>query len=58
MLTTWATTDLVGLEHQIQLKGEEKLAILIEKDFKCLQERPGEDEEDMFPNPDEGILKC
>ncbi len=58
MLTTWATTNQVGLEHQIKLEGEEQLSILIEKDFKCLQDRANEDESDMFPNPDEGILKC
>jgi len=58
MLATWASTNLVGLEHQIKLEGEERLSILIEKDFKCLQERPGEDESDMFPNPDEGNLTC
>ena len=58
MLTTWATTNQVGLEHQIKLSEGQQLSVLIEKDFKCLQERSGEDESDMFPNPDEGILKC
>ncbi len=58
LLATWATTNQVGLEHQIKLNETEQLSILIEKDFKCLQERSNEDESDMFPNPDEGTLKC
>lgn len=49
LATTWATTDQVGLKHNQALDGENSLRILIEKDFKCLTVRPGED--DNFPNP-------
>ncbi|WP_162052923.1 DUF7009 family protein [Pontibacter pamirensis] len=47
----WAQTDRVGLEDQMPLGEGRHLYILIEKDFKCLQERPREDESDAFPNP-------
>jgi hypothetical protein len=47
----WAETDEVGIEGTAG-----KVSILIEKDFKCLTPRAGEDESDTFPNPAEG--KC
>ena len=43
----WATTDLVGFQSE----QNEIPFILIEKDFKCLTDRPLEDESDLFPNP-------
>lgn len=54
MGNTWATSEQeVGLEHISRFATGEggSLRILIEKDFKCLAERPGEDESDNFPNP-------
>ncbi|WP_224999100.1 hypothetical protein [Cesiribacter sp. SM1] len=50
----WAGTNKVGIEANMPLINGEHLYILIEKDFKCLQERPNEDESDAFPNPVEG----
>lgn len=50
----WAGSKKVGIEAQMPLANGEQLHILIEKDFKCLQERPNEDESDAFPNPVEG----
>jgi hypothetical protein len=47
----WATTDLVGMESEMDLGDGNSLRILVEKDFKCLTERAGEDESDNFPNP-------
>lgn len=54
---TWANSEKeVGMEHLIRFPAsEEPLRILIEKDFKCLANRPGEDESDNFPNPN---LSC
>ncbi len=56
---TWATSEQeVGLEHisRFDSTGDGgSLRILIEKDFKCLAERPSEDESDNFPNPN---LSC
>ena len=47
----WCTSETVSI-------GAENggLRILVEKDFACLNPRAGEDESDMFPNPEIG--KC
>lgn len=42
----WASSERVGIEGT---QGE--VAILIEKDFACLNPGRGEDESNMFPNP-------
>lgn len=54
---TWAGSEQeVGMEQLVRFDGHGgSLRILIEKDFKCLAERPGEDESDNFPNPN---LSC
>ncbi|HFA49198.1 MAG TPA: hypothetical protein ENJ95_09290 [Bacteroidetes bacterium] len=49
----WAASSEVALEKE-QLAGNgNTLRILVEKDFKCLTKRKGEDESDHFPNPAE-----
>lgn len=48
----WAASEQVSIEGEQPLEGGEILRILVEKDFACLQPRPGEDESDMFPNPE------
>lgn len=47
----WASTPQVGLEGCQAVAEGELLRILVEKDFKCLEPRPGENEADRFPNP-------
>jgi 3-methyladenine DNA glycosylase Mpg len=42
----WTASDEVGIES----KGE--LAILVEKDWSCLEPREGEDDGDAFPHPE------
>ena len=54
----WATTDKIEIANSIELENNEQLEISIEKDFKCLTERPKEDESDMYPNPLEKHAKC
>lgn len=54
----WVISNQISLEKYLPISGNEKLKILIEKDFKCLKERPGEDESDLFPNPEEGLSHC
>jgi hypothetical protein len=44
----WADSEEIGVEADL-----DGLRVLIEKDFACLKPRPGEDESDMFPNPDQ-----
>ncbi len=58
VINDWATTNKISIENTIELKNGKQLEISIEKDFKCLTERPKEDETDMFPNPLEKHAKC
>ena len=48
---TWIWSNRIGFEQDVTVDGE-SIHILVEKDFKCLEERPGED--DLFPNPNAG----
>lgn len=50
----WIHSDQVGMTRNVSLESDEPLIILVEKDFQCLHERPGEDERDAFPNPKAG----
>lgn len=49
----WVSTEQVGIEGVQEIGGNAQLKILVEKDFKCLNARAGEDEGDRFPNPAE-----
>ena len=49
----WGATDQVGIAEDISLGSFGSLALLIEKDFACL-DRTEEDNEDTFPNPNAG----
>ncbi len=51
----WANSEKVGIEHETAFGKGQLLRILVEKDFKCLTERSGENESDHFPNPNQ---KC
>ena len=53
LASAWGTTDQVGIAEDIGLGNLGSLAILIEKDFACL-DRSEEDKEDTFPNPNAG----
>ena len=50
----WANSEQVGLSREQPTGSGLSLAILIEKDFRCLTPRPGEDQSDSFPNPAQG----
>ncbi|MBL6448015.1 hypothetical protein JMN32_16985 [Fulvivirga sp. 29W222] len=47
----WVSSNQVGFEAEQPLKDGDKLHILVEKDFQCLNPRRGEDESDLFDNP-------
>jgi hypothetical protein len=49
----WGTTDQVGIAEDIDLGALGSLALLIEKDFACL-DRSDEDDHDTFANPHAG----
>lgn len=51
LVADWANTDKVSLEYFVENGTDNKLKLLVEKDFKCLTDRPGEDESDLFTNP-------
>jgi len=52
-VNAWGTTDQVGIAEDISLGSLGSLALLIEKDFACL-DRNEKDNEDTFPNPNAG----
>lgn len=58
VVLAWVTTEQVSIEGEQVLDDGEKLAILVEKDFACLAPRPGEDESDMYANPDVDTAEC
>ena len=49
---SWAQSDEVGIEADQQLgDGNGALQILIEKDFACLNPRPGNEDANAYPHP-------
>jgi len=56
-VVSWHGSDQVGITADIDLEQGRKLSILIEKDFRCIDERPDEDQSDTFANP-LGALSC
>lgn len=43
----WDKNDVTGFD----VTDEDGLLILVEKDFQCLKPREGEDESNLYPNP-------
>lgn len=54
IVSHWAASEQVSITSEQPTGGEGSLAVLIEKDFACLAERPGEDDSDAFPHPSAG----
>ena len=52
--STWVSTNRIGIERDQLAADGSVLRIVVEKDFRCLQARPGEDESDNYPNPAAG----
>ena len=53
-ISGWATTDEVSILAEQDLAGGDKLTVLVEKDFSCLEpghHRDCEDDEDTFSHP-------
>ncbi|WP_276166592.1 DUF7009 family protein [Zobellia alginiliquefaciens] len=46
----WENNKKIGFSNSIFLNDKNKLSLLVEKDFTCLDDR-GEDESDNYPNP-------
>ncbi len=47
----WATTEKVGYDHNMDIGDGKQLYLLIEKDFKCVDAPPGEDQSDNYEHP-------
>lgn len=47
---TWADSEQVGINGNVDLGARGKLSILIEKDFACI-DRSADENADTFPNP-------
>ncbi len=54
----WADSEQVSISSEQMLDEGEQLRILVEKDFACLEPRPGESEADMFPHPDKDACRA
>ena len=51
-VNSWAgNPEQVGIYAELLLAEGNLLKVIIEKDFKCLVDRPGEEEGDLYPNP-------
>lgn len=50
MANEWVQTQRVGFNAEMEIGGGKKLYLLIEKDFKCLDET-SEDQSDNYENP-------
>ncbi len=46
----WARSSRVGFSNDMALPDGQRLSLLLEKDFTCLDET-GEDQSDNYPNP-------
>lgn len=52
-LDKWASSaSQVGISNKIDIGNNQTLALLLEKDFKCIDADPEEDQADFFENPD------
>ena len=47
---TWTSTERVGYERNMEIGDGKQLYLLLEKDFKCL-DNTNEDQSDMYENP-------
>lgn len=54
MARGWADTDEITLQASQPLDGDDTLALLVEKDFKCAVPRAGEEDYDGFEHPTGG----
>lgn len=50
-VSNWANSEQVGFRTLLSMNESEKLLILVEKDFKCLDPNREEDESDNFEHP-------
>jgi hypothetical protein len=49
--TEWPNNAIVSHTHTKELKNGKSLLLLVEKDFKCIDAPPHEDQSDNYENP-------
>lgn len=49
----WVNTDMVGFNNHTSVLNPTELAILVEKDFKCMDAAVDEDQSDNYENPNQ-----
>ena len=54
IMQEWVSTDVVGFSHTLSLTDSKTLFLLIEKDFKCIDDQETEDQSDYYDNPVKG----
>ncbi len=52
LLKDWATNEVIGFDAHMPLNEDESLYLLVEKDFKCLDDTT-EDQSDNYDNPNQ-----
>jgi hypothetical protein len=57
-LNIWHSPDQVSLSVEVPVQPDETLHVLIEKDFRCLDDRDSEDQVDTFENPMAAQARC
>ncbi len=51
-LAQWSGTDQISIKAEQKINDTDTVRILIEKDFRCMHPREGEEESDRFTHPD------
>ena len=51
LVTGWDTNNTVGFRHNKNLYDDKTLFLLLEKDFKCIDNEVLEDQSDNYDNP-------
>ena len=57
-LSAWYSPDQVGMGAEIPVLPGKILEVLIEKDFRCIDDQGSEDQSDTFENPLAASLSC
>jgi len=50
MADEWTSTDLIGMQNDVEIVTGRKMFLLVEKDFVCI-DNTFEDQSDNYPNP-------
>jgi hypothetical protein len=57
-LRAWQSPDQVSLSAEVPVRPGETLQVLVEKDFRCLDDHVSEDQSDTFENPLAAHMSC